>query len=112
MTCPSVPHLSHPRMSGRLLPMDDETAYELPFFTHRACAHFPCHEGIDPDAFNCLYCYCPLYALGPDCGGNFSYTEDGVKDCSACTLPHEGDAGGRLVAEHFDELKEFGAPRE
>ncbi len=99
-------------MSGRLLPMDDETAYELPFFTHRACAHFPCHEGIDPDAFNCLYCYCPLYALGPDCGGNFSYTEDGVKDCSACTLPHEGDAGGRLVAEHFDELKEFGAPRE
>ena len=61
------------------------------------------------DEFNCLFCYCPLYVLGPDCGGNFSYTEDGVKDCSACTLPHEGDAGGRLVAEHFDEFKELGS---
>ena len=22
------------------------------------------------------------------CGGNFKYTEDGIKDCSACMVPH------------------------
>ncbi len=87
--------------------MDDKTAYELPFFAHRACEYFPCHEGVDTDSFNCLFCYCPLYALGPRCGGDFTYTEDGVKDCSACTLPHDGDAGGRLVAERFAELSEL-----
>lgn len=87
--------------------MIDEPAYEYPFFTHRACAYFPCHEGIDPDAFNCLFCHCPLYALGSRCGGDFAYTPDGVKDCSACTLPHEGDAGTRLVMEHFAELRDL-----
>ena len=34
------------------------------FFTNRECEFFPCHAGIDPDEFNCLFCYCPLYALG------------------------------------------------
>lgn len=87
--------------------MDDETAYELPFFAHRACEYFPCHEVVDADSFNCLFCYCPLYALGPRCGGDFTYTEDGVKDCSACMLPHDGDAGGRLVAKRFAELSEL-----
>ncbi len=23
-----------------------------------------CHKNADPDDFNCLFCYCPLYALG------------------------------------------------
>ena len=73
--------------------------------------YFPCHEGVDLDEFNCLFCYCPLYALGSDCGGDFSYTDDGVKDCSACTLPHEGDVGGRLVTGHFEELKELASDR-
>ncbi len=91
--------------------MEDEATYEYPFFSHRACAYFPCHEGVDTNEFNCLFCYCPLYALGPCCGGDFSYTEDGVKDCSACTLPHEKDAGTRLVMEHFDELKELAKKR-
>ena len=91
--------------------MGQESTYEHPFFTHKACAYFPCHEGLDTDEFNCLFCYCPLYALGPRCGGDFSYTEDGVKDCSACTLPHEKDAGTRLVTEHFDELEELAKKR-
>lgn len=41
---------------------------------------------------NCLFCFCPLYALGERCGGNFSMIEtpggERVKDCSACALPH------------------------
>ncbi len=58
------------------------------FFCNSACKYFPCHKGADEERFNCLFCYCPLYALGSGCGGNFSYTDDGVKDCSACLLPH------------------------
>jgi Zn-finger protein len=26
--------------------------------------------------------------LGDKCGGNFSYTKNGIKNCSECTLPH------------------------
>jgi len=59
------------------------------FFQNKECSFFPCHKGADPEAFNCLFCYCPLYALGEDCGGNFTYTESGIKDCSACLRPHK-----------------------
>ena len=58
------------------------------FFQHTACEFFPCHETAHPEDFNCLFCYCPLYALGDRCGGNFRYVGDGIKDCSACLLPH------------------------
>ena len=58
------------------------------FFQNRSCEYFPCHKGADSDNFNCLFCYCPLYPLGDRCGGNFRYTENGVKDCSNCLYPH------------------------
>lgn len=58
------------------------------FFQHRECEYFPCHENTDTESFSCLFCYCPLYALGDRCGGNFTYTELGVKDCSNCLRPH------------------------
>ena len=53
------------------------------FFQNTECEYFPCHKGADPARFNCLFCYCPLYMLGPDCGGDFCYTEKGIKDCTA-----------------------------
>ena len=59
------------------------------FFQNRECEYFPCHAGADPENFNCLFCYCPLYALGDRCGGNYSYTEQGIKDCSNCMRPHK-----------------------
>ncbi|MFR5118337.1 MAG: cysteine-rich small domain-containing protein [Eubacterium sp.] len=37
---------------------------------------------------HCLLCYCPLYLLGDECGGNFEYLPNGIKNCSNCTLPH------------------------
>ena len=58
------------------------------FFQNRECEYFPCHACGDTEDFNCLFCYCPLYALGDRCGGNFSYTEQGLKDCSNCLRPH------------------------
>ena len=59
------------------------------FFQHRECEFFPCHKTEDEENFNCLFCYCPLYALGENCGGNFKYTQDGIKDCSDCLVPHK-----------------------
>lgn len=59
------------------------------YFSHKQCEFYPCHEGATPDNFNCLFCYCPLYSLGKNCGGNFSYIANDIKDCSNCLLPHE-----------------------
>ena len=58
------------------------------FFQNRECEYFPCHKTAKPEDFNCLFCYCPLYALGKNCGGNCTYTEQGIKDCSNCLAPH------------------------
>ena len=66
------------------------------FFQNRNCEYFPCHEGVDPDSFSCLFCFCPLYALGDECGGNFSYTTEGVKDCSRCLRPHRRECYGEI----------------
>lgn len=84
-----------------------ETPHTSTFFRNVDCAYFPCHEGVDERVFNCLFCYCPLYALGPDCGGDFCYTASGVKDCSGCTRLHEGDAGATIVREMFPRLAEL-----
>ena len=59
------------------------------YFSNRDCEYFPCHEGADPDDFNCLFCYCPLYFLGEKCGGNFRFTKKGIKDCTGCLIPHK-----------------------
>lgn len=59
------------------------------YFCNRECEYFPCHEGVDRENFNCLFCYCPLYVLGDDCGGEYEYTKSGKKDCSKCVLPHQ-----------------------
>ncbi len=58
------------------------------FMQNRDCEYFPCHPQADADSFSCLFCYCPLYALGEDCGGSYTYTPEGIKDCSACLRPH------------------------
>lgn len=59
------------------------------YFKHTACEYFPCHQTDDSENFNCLFCYCPLYALGKNCGGDFVYTDKGIKNCSHCNYPHQ-----------------------
>lgn len=61
------------------------------FVQNTQCEYFPCHSVADPETFNCLFCYCPLYALGEDCGGNYEYLAKGVKNCANCFLPHKKD---------------------
>lgn len=70
------------------------------FFQNRACEYFPCHETEKTEDFSCLFCYCPLYALGDKCGGNFVYTESGYKDCSGCLIPHRRENYGRIIEKY------------
>ena len=76
------------------------------FFQHKTCEFFPCHDVKNEDTFNCLFCYCPLYALGDGCGGNFKYTENGIKDCSGCGLPHS-PGGYDYIMGKFGEIIEL-----
>lgn len=75
------------------------------FFQNRDCEYFPCHETKHPEDFNCLFCYCPLYALGRGCGGNFRYTEAGIKDCSGCLFPHRRENYDRVTARFMEIVK-------
>ena len=76
------------------------------FFANRECAYFPCHSNANPDRFNCLFCYCPLYPLGEACGGNFCYTEQGIKDCTNCLIPHT-EGGYDYIIENFPKVAEL-----
>lgn len=82
-----------------------EEAKHYQFFQHRQCEYFPCHKGVAEEDFNCLFCYCPLYALGTACGGNCVYTEKGVKDCSRCAFPHLRDNYEKIAERYKDILK-------
>lgn len=73
------------------------------YFSNRECEFFPCHRTSDPDNFNCLFCYCPLYVLGERCGGNFVFLENGVKDCSGCMFPHLKENYGKIT-ERYAEI--------
>ncbi|HBG2309885.1 TPA: cysteine-rich small domain-containing protein, partial [Clostridioides difficile] len=75
------------------------------FFNHKDCEFFPCHKTNKPEEFNCLFCYCPLYALGENCGGNFKYTDKGIKDCSSCILPHKKDNYNYIMSKFQDLVK-------
>lgn len=86
--------------------MDEWKNKNYAFFQNRACEFFPCHPEIKPEDFSCLFCWCPLYALGENCGGAYRYLDDGTKDCSACPKPHRREGYG-AVAEKFPELRKL-----
>ena len=73
------------------------------FYQNRECEYFPCHKVRNEAEFNCLFCFCPLYALGSGCGGNCTYTKEGIKDCSACLLPHS-PKGYDYITDKFKEV--------
>lgn len=72
------------------------------FFFNKACKYFPCHKTKDPEKFNCLFCFCPLYLMGKECGGNFKYYGN-IKDCSDCLIPHGPDQYEYIL----NKLKEY-----
>lgn len=79
------------------------TDKQYAFFCHSQCEYFPCHPTKRPEDFNCLFCYCPLYCLGDTCGGAFVYTKNGIKDCSACGIPHQRENYG-YITEKFQAI--------
>ncbi|MDR1963804.1 MAG: cysteine-rich small domain-containing protein [Planctomycetaceae bacterium] len=75
------------------------------FFRNTDCIYFPCHQDIDVETFNCLFCYCPLYFLGDQCGGHFECTgkTKKTKCCTKCSIPHELKNYDTII----DRLKEL-----
>ena len=97
------------KRDGRKIPLDTDLickktpaneewrSKKYAFFSHSECEAFPCHATDAKEHFNCLFCYCPLYFLGEECGGNLSYLPNGVKDCSHCDIPHERESYGYII---------------
>lgn len=80
--------------------------FDFTFFQNRDCVYFPCHPLADEESFNCLFCYCPLYALGKRCGGSFTYTEQGIKSCVNCLRPHSEEGYGYILSR-FPEVAQL-----
>lgn len=77
------------------------------FVQNKACEYFPCHKIKHEEEFNCLFCYCPLYALKDQCGGNFAYLKSGVKSCMGCSITHR-PGGYEHVMSHMKEVMALG----
>lgn len=75
------------------------------FVQNLKCENFPCHKSPEKENFNCLFCFCPLYCLGEKCGGNFFYTEKGIKSCKNCSFPHKKENYDKITAR-FKEIAE------
>lgn len=71
------------------------------FFCNKECEYWPCHQGIEPEDINCLFCYCPLYQLEECPGDPVFYEHSGrrIKDCSGCTWNHD--------PAHYDWIMRF-----
>lgn len=85
-----------------------DNAEKFKYFAHKECEYYPCHRTTEPDTFNCLFCYCPLYPMGEDCGGNFIYLDNGTKDCSGCLVPHKKENFEHMMkklAEYHKSLR-------
>ena len=80
------------------------------FFQNSKCEYFPCHKVQNNDEFNCIFCYCPLYMLKDKCGGGFKYN-NGIKDCSGCTIPHS-IGGYEYVMSKMPEVIKIGSKKE
>jgi Zn-finger protein len=68
------------------------------YFRNTDCKYFPCHK-VNPDEFNCLFCFCPVYFA--ICPGTPEYIEkDGTvyKNCADCEYPH--------IPENYDAVVE------
>ena len=76
--------------------------YRYTFFSHVDCEYFPCHATKHSEDFNCLFCYCPLYALGRRCGGDYTYNAKGVKVCTHCLIPHGRGSHAYMIGRFPD----------
>ena len=78
------------------------------FVQNRQCEYFPCHAGVDEEDFSCLFCFCPLYALGKKCGGQYRYNAKGHKVCTDCAFPHRRDSYEKILARYEEIMAAVG----
>ncbi len=83
-------------------------AHSASYFCNRDCAYYPCHPWPEGEAFNCLFCFCPLYRLA--CPGEPKYLPDGTRDCSGCGFPHKKE-NYKLVIQCLKEAQQRERPR-
>lgn len=88
------------------MPKSPAESENYKFFQNTKCEKFPCHAGVASEDFNCLFCYCPLYALGEDCGGNFEIKKNGIKSCINCNFPHKRENYEKINAR-FGEIAQL-----
>lgn len=82
--------------------MESPKTENFKFVQNKKCEYFPCHKKVNEKYFNCLFCFCPLYMLGDECGGNY-IVNNGIKDCSNCTIPHS-KGGYDYIMEKMEEV--------
>jgi Zn-finger protein len=72
---------------------------------NKACASYPCHEGLE----DCTFCYCPLYPCEEEKhDGKYLIVYQGtdkhkIWDCSGCNWVHKKN----FVNEAHKILKEY-----
>ena len=90
-----------------MLPLKASVVNNHRFFNNHDCKYFPCHKAEAPaNRFNCLFCYCPLYAMGDKCSGNFSFSGNGIKLCMDCYFPHKPESYD-IIIEKLKDWKPF-----
>ena len=81
---------------------DDDNGRHSSYFLNKQCEYYPCHN-LDEESFSCMFCYCPLYDM-EDCGGDFTYTEKGAKNCKECTFPHKRENYGAVIKKLKEKM--------
>lgn len=79
------------------------------FFQNKLCEFYPCHPGADPETFSCLFCYCPLYALGDPVRGELPLY--GKRGQGLYPLP-PAPCPGELWEDFGEDAGDFGASEE
>ncbi len=88
--------------SSRNVNISDDKRRHSSYFVNRECEYYPCHE-LSDDRFSCMFCYCPLYDM-EDCGGTYTYTEKGAKNCKDCVFPHERDNYAAVIRKLKEKM--------
>lgn len=73
-------------------------------YANRECRFFPCHA-VHESEFSCLFCYCPLYPY-EDCMGDYTLSEEGVKNCRDCGFPHEIGNYSKVIRRLKEKMHE------
>ena len=81
---------------------DNDGIRHSSYFLNKQCEYYPCHK-LDEESFSCMFCYCPLYDM-EDCGGEYTYTEKGAKNCKNCVFPHRKENYGAVIKKLKEKM--------